>query len=174
MITLPTLLEDPKFKEYFCKVPKLPYAATRLPQPWEVQMRLKGKKGWTIEKLDTYKGAFLLVNGYRKEGNLVDGAIVCKRIQFPPPMRVVRIKGKYKIVNGVRSQETRLVAWKPTLDIGEPDHHWCGYCRRPTVFGYYRTHHALPKTALGKGVELDPSILRCAICGASERIVSLK
>jgi hypothetical protein len=169
MITLPELLEDPKYKAYFCRKPELPAVALMCSTPpWQVHLRY-GRK-WEVLYADTYVEAFKALKPLLPE--ISDGAIVCKRFQSPPPMRIVKIKGKYKTVNGVTTQETKLVPWKPKLPMAEADHYWCGYCRRPTVFAYFSKHHALGLQS--PGVPVDSSVMRCSICGASERLVTLR
>jgi RNase P subunit RPR2 len=49
-----------------------------------------------------------------------------------------------------------------SLQPEDEEHHWCKYCRRPTVFKYYTSHKRLGT--------VDPWVRRCCICGASERI----
>lgn len=172
MISLPELLEDKLYRAYFQTIPKLPRAAY-LPStpPWRVLIRVK-EGSWYSCYEKTYAAAFTTLKSYRLV--LLDGAIISRRVQFPVFERVVRIKGKYVLVNGEKRQVTRATAWKPKLDPYETTHYWCPYCRRPTVFGYYKKHHAIPVSRIGVAVELDPSILRCAICAASERLVTLK
>lgn len=167
MITLPELLEDPIYKAYFCRKPELPEVAYMCSTPpWQLHVRTG--RTWLVASFDTYSLAFKALKPSLH--SVSDAAIVCKRYQSPPPYRTVRIKGKYKVINGIRSQETRLVQWKPKLPMAEADHYWCGYCRRPTVFAYFRKHHALSDNA----VPIDSSVQRCTICGASERLVTLR
>lgn len=165
MISLRELLQDPIYKAYFSKIPKLPRSALQCSTPpWRVLFKTNGR--WKSVNADTYKNAYLIL----KRSGFEDGAISCRRVQFQPPIRNVRIKNKFYIDNdGNKKQVVRSVTWRPKLPEAEQSHNWCPYCRRPTVFAYYRKHHAL-----SLNVELDPSVLRCGICGASERIVTLK
>lgn len=177
MITLPELLKDQVYKRYFLQNPKLPLSVYAGPTPpWRVLARLHSRDGkWVSINYEKYVGAFGRIKTALREEDLIDGAIVCRRMQFKPPTRTVRIKGKY-FTNpaGERVQVTQSVVWKPKLDPVEPWHNWCPYCRRPTIFNYFGKHHALPAAKIGKGVDLDSSVLRCSICGASERLVTLK
>lgn len=165
MISLRELLQDPIYKKYFVTIPKLPDAAYKCSTPpWRVLYR--DTTGWKSRNATTYKEAFLIL----KESDFLDGAITCRRLQFSPPTRRVRLKGKYYLLqDGTKQQVVRDIIWRPKLDSFESTHYWCPYCRRPTIFSYYRKHHAM-KTQ----VQLDPSVLRCSICGVSERIVTLK
>ena len=177
MITLPELLDnDVRFAKYFQKVPRLPPVASRCSTPpWRILFKTHDHPGWMSRNARTYADAFRFIVPLYKKLELIDGAIVCRRMQFGPPQRIVRIKGKYtKNAQGESIQLTRLVDWKPQIPTDESWHNWCPYCRRPTVFAYFRKHHALPSNKDGKGVDVDPSVLRCSICGASERLVTLK
>lgn len=165
MISLRELLKDPIYKKYFTTLPELPASAFKCSTPpWRVIYR--DESGWKARNASSYREAFSVLKG----SNFIDGAITCRRIQFDPPIRRVRLKGKfYMLPDGTKQQVVKDIVWKPKLPGDETWHNWCPYCRRPTVFSYYRKHHAL-KTS----VELDPSVLRCAICGVSERIVTLR
>ena len=170
MISLLELLEDKEYRQFFQKIPKLPSAAY-LPStpPWRVLIRVQGGS-WKSSYEKTYAEAFETLKYYKPL--MIDGAIISRRVQFPVFQKIVRIKNSYVIVNGERRQVTKPVNWKPKLDPYESAHYWCPYCRRPTVFGYYRKHHAIPQNFAGVGI--DPFVLRCSICAASERLVTLK
>ena len=165
MIGLRELLADPIYKKYFVTVPKLPDCATKCSTPpWRVLFR--DQHGWKSTFAETYHEGFKVL----KDNSFLDGAIISRRFQFAPPSRIVRVKGKFYIApDGTKQQVKKSVTWRPKLDPYETRHNWCPYCRRPTIFSYYRKHHALSTL----GVEIDPSVLRCGICGASERLVTL-
>ena len=171
MLSIHDLLEDSRYKEYFCRVPKLPAhaksGAAETPA-WVLYVRYHGESRWRKKECVTYPEAFKKLKMLIKRGRVADAAINCKRYSFAPPMRLVRIKGKYMVgTDGVRRQATKFVEWRASLPADEPDEHrWCPYCRRPTVFKWYSRHPALSKL----GVDIDPSVRRCCICGASERI----
>jgi hypothetical protein len=165
------LVKDPAYRKYLQTKPKLPAVAKsrahRSP-PWVVYVQRRADGPWGKKEFWKYSEAFKFLAKALKLG-VHDAAINCKRIGFEPPSRFVRIKGKFVTgSDGERRQATKVVPWKPRLLPEDPDHEWCMYCRRPTIFNYYRRHKAL------KGVEyLDTTVRRCCICGASERIALL-
>ena len=169
MLTINDLLEDSHYKEYFLKVPKLPvHPPSAL--PWRVFLLLKQNDGsppkWGSKDFHTYKEAFLFFKRKRATGNVMDGAINCRSASFGPPMRWAKIKGKF--VKG--QQAMKQIAWQPVLDPNDThEYMWCPWCRRPTAFQYYGKHRAL---RFSSGLQVDPSVRRCHICGASERIAN--
>lgn len=174
MITLPELLKDPKYKEFFCKVPK-----TTVPkpgqQPWRLFIQREPGGPWAKKEYEKYADAFRRVAVDLKSGRLHDGAIQSRGIAFAPPTRVARItkggKPVYQVgSDGKRQQKTVTVRWQPRLDRTDEPHIWCTYCRRPTVFRWFKTHHSIRGTALDGLV--DPSQRRCTICGVREEFVT--
>lgn len=167
------LLTDQQYKDFICKAPKLPLAAL-LPYsgPWVVYVQKKPDGPWGRKTFNTYKEAFMFFKRCLKLG-VHDLAFNCKRVAFEPPARRVRLKGKFvQGSDGVKRQATKMVRWaipaKLLLDEPAHDYEWCMYCRRPVAFRYYLHHPAV------KGLtQVDPSVRRCCICGASERIAML-
>jgi hypothetical protein len=164
------LLNDVVYRRYLEQKPKLPPVAmsrTHPTGPWVVyvQREVDGKWGrkyfWKYGKALKFMLKFL-------EAGAHDAALNCRRVGFYPPSRRVRIKGKYVLgSDGVERQATKVVVWRPRKELlgdGQPEHHWCMYCRRPTVFIHYSRHKALGDMAV------DQSVPRCCICGASARI----
>lgn len=169
MITIHDLLKDTTYKQFICQQPSLPPHMTRALKPWRLMVQLKGEQHWRMKRFGTYSEAFKAMKKILPRA--ADATINCPALGFVAPTRVVRIKGKFH-TNG--QQLTRLVTWKAAMPMGEfEEHHWCPYCRRPSVFKRFRRHHALQGNAIG-GLPIDPSLLRCSICGASENIVSLR
>lgn len=183
MLSIHDLLEDSQYKEFFCRVPALPPHVLYNPEakPWRLYVKLHKDSRWHTKDYRTYKEAFVKLRSMLPK--IADGAITCKVKDFPPPYRIVRIKGKYQTdkngkfildAQGKKKQITKMVYWKPQMPMDEfQEHTWCPYCRRPSIFDYFLSHHALPPRKLG-GMPIDPSVLRCVICGASERIVNLR
>lgn len=174
MLTIHDLLEDSRYKEFFCKVPNLPdHLTSPGRKPWRLYVLLKGESDWRTKDCATYAEAFKRLKKLLPRA--ADATINCPGFSFDPPVRIVRIKGKYKINSrGEKQQVTKMVTWKPRIPPDEyEEHEWCPYCRRPTVFKRYFKHHALKPRKVG-GLPIDPAVLRCAICGASERIVTLR
>lgn len=165
-LTIEDLLEDSHYKEFFCKVPKLPPSPSVQP-PWRLFVQLKGEKRWRVRNFDTYQEAFKFFSKLRKKGKIHDAAINCRRMSFAPPIVMERIPGKYIMgSDNKRRPAYRRAEWKPAVpdDLEVPE--WCPWCRRPTVFKYYTKHHALNRL----GLPIDPSTPRCGICGASTRV----
>jgi hypothetical protein len=161
VLTIHELLEDPRYKEFFLKVPPMPRVYRQQQMlPWRVYIQRETDGPWAKKDFPTYRQAFALFKRYLPEVH--DAAIVSRAVAFAPPHRFVRIKGKYLIdKRGNKVQVTKLVVWKPKLPAEEQDHHWCPYCRRPTVFRFYRIHHAF-----GKGIDFGlDNVQRCTICG---------
>lgn len=171
MLTIVDLLEDPIYKAYFCRVPKLP-ATTSISPPWRLYVLKKGEKQWRRKDFPTYTAAFKTLKKMLKQGVVKDAAIHCKRMSFAPPVRMMKIRGKYvRGSDGVNRPAKKRVDWQPRVpgDIFD-EHEWCPWCRRPTVFNYYTKHPALNRL----GMPIDPSIPRCCICGASKRICNYR
>lgn len=137
-LTFRELLQDPIFKAWMKKVPTL-RANPAKGEPWRVYGKTDGY--WGKKEFFHYPQAFNWVA--RHLSRLEDCAIHCKRQPFRPPV--------VKDSHGLKHN------WPMP-----PKHRWCGLCRRPTVFGYFNKHHALP------GV-LAPYERRCSICGVREK-----
>lgn len=176
MITLPELLEDARYKKYFCTPPKMLIIPGQ--KPWQIKVQLEQGGSWRKKEFATYVEAFNAIRPYLKDGRLYDGAIRSRSIAFGPPERIAKIvkngRPVYHTRNGKRVldnegrpiQLTKVVLWRPKLDASEETHIWCTYCRRPTVFQWFTSHHALRTSGLHGMV--DPSDRRCTICGARE------
>lgn len=181
MITIHDLLEDPIYKAFFCKVPPLPAHTVKNPnaRPWRLFVKYKGESDWRSRDFKSYKEAFIKLKSLLPR--VTDASITCKSNTFDPPFRVVRVKGKFHTdkqgryildAEGRKKQITRMVPWKAKMPADEfEDHVWCPYCRRPTVFKYFISHHALPLKRTG-GMPIDPTVMRCSLCGASSRLVN--
>lgn len=172
MITIVDLLEDSRYKEYFCQVPKLAVPPVNGAKPWRVFLKLKKNRQWAQKDFATYPEAFKYFKKALKRGLILDGAINCRRQSFAPPIRYAKIRGKFiEGSDGVKRQATKRVEWQPKLNADEYDEHqWCPWCRRPTVFKYFARHRVLN----GSGIAIDPSVPRCMICGASTRVATYR
>lgn len=160
MITIHELLDDPKFKEFFLKPPPMPrvYREQAL-KPWRLYVQRETGGRWSKKDCSTYTEAFRLFKVWRPQAH--DAAIVSKAVAFAPPSRRVRIKNKFVVgSDGVKRQATKAVPWRMSLPDGEGIHDWCVYCRRPTIFRYFSSHHAFPKNE-----QFDIASRRCTICG---------
>lgn len=165
MIPMSELLKDPAYKKFLLSKPKVPrHQKTMGGTPWVVYVQKEIDGSWGKKEFPKYSDAFKFFKAWLKKG-AHDLAINNRRFGFDPPLRFARIKGKYvKGTDGVTRQATKAVPWKvpARLAADQPDHHWCKYCRRPTVFKFYASHKRLG--------QCDPSVPRCCICGASARI----
>lgn len=180
MITLPELLEDARYKAFFTTPPKM---LKPLPgqKPWRVMIQRKQDGPWAKKETETYADAFRIIRHNLRAGTLYDGTIQSRGIAFGPPVRIAKVtrggKPVYHTRDGKRVlgpdgkpiQKTVVVEWKPKLDPSDDPHTWCTFCRRPTVFRWFRSHHALRKAGLQDIVDL--SHRRCTICGAREDFI---
>lgn len=180
MITLNELLDDKRFRAFFSTAPKM---TKPLPgqKPWRVLIQKKQGGPWAKKEVETYADGFRIIRQNIRAGALYDGTIQSRGIAFGPPIRVAKVtKGGHPVwhtrngkailgPDGQRIQKTVAVEWKPKLDPADETHTWCTFCRRPTVFRWFRSHHALRAANLQELV--DPSDRRCTLCGARESFV---
>lgn len=169
-ITIKELLRDPRFKEYFVKPPVLPDHYTPETLPWRLFIRKQGETIWRSKRFGTYRQAF---DGFKKMLPVsADAAINCPSLDFLPPIRNVRVRGKTITVRGGHKKPyIRSMVWKPQLDADMENHYWCSYCRRPTIFKYTTMK---TRSVHGFVVPSSEPAYRCSICGASDRLVSLR
>lgn len=167
MIRMLELLEDPAYRSFLTTKPTMP-RHLRDPQvmssaPWVVYVQRESGGRWGRKSFWKYKDALKFLNDCLYKHHVWDAALNNKRFGYDPPRKIVRIKGKFKVDSrGVKRQVTKAIIWKPKLTEGEDEHHWCRYCRRPTVFKFYSRHKVLG--------EVTSDVPRCCICGASARI----
>lgn len=161
MLNIHELLEDEQYKKYFLTRPPMPQAP-RIAPPWRLYVQLEPGGRWAKRDAFDYKEAVVAFARLRKRG-LHDASITCRPIAWDPPSRIVRVKGKFaKNSKGELVQVTREVFWKPKVPADEEQHLWCPYCRRPTIFRPFATHHAF---AGEYKMMMDPGASRCTICG---------
>lgn len=168
MIPMSELVQDKTYRKFLETKPVLPPIARSKKMaaspPWVVYIQREPEGKWGKKEFWKYSEAFHFMRLWLKKG-AHDAAINCKRIGFDPPTRLARIKGKFvRGSDGKMRQATKFVPWVlPTaMVMDQPEHHWCRFCRRPTVFKFYSKHRRLGA--------VDPGISRCCICGASARI----
>ncbi len=166
MIPMSELLTDPTYRRFLETKPETPEAASArsMSPQWVVYIQKDVNGPWGKRSFRKYKKALKFFQAWMERG-CHDAAINNKRIAFDPPSRFVRIKGKYvEGSDGKRRQATKRVVWRvpARLAMDQPEHEWCRYCRRPTVFKYYSKHKRL-------GV-VRQDVRRCCICGAAETI----
>lgn len=167
MITLDELLQDPDYRRYFARTPRLKNT-NRVYPPWTLYLQHSETGKWHSKGYDKYSDAYHAYKSLHEKGRVKNAAIASMGQGFRAPTKVVKVRGKYHIdAKGVKRQVTKLITWKPRLPIEEADHQWCPYCRRPTIFRLFNQHHAL-NHLVSQGITINPNIPRCSICGASE------
>lgn len=142
-----------------------------------VQREANGK--WAKKDFDSYAVAANFAISLLRKGAW-DLAVHSRSVSYGPPGRWVNItknglpvyltKGegkekKYVLRDGKKVRKQKFVPMHVP-----PGHAWCPHCRRPTVFRWFRSHHAFPKTK--PEVAFDPSHLRCTICGIRESSIN--
>lgn len=163
------LLKDPTYRKFLETKPSTP-RVSRDPKvvkspPWVVYVQKEANGSWGKKEFWKYSEAFHFFKIWMRRG-AHDATINNKRVPTNPPSRLVRIKGKFVVgSDGKSRQATKYLVWKPPLQPEDEVHHWCKYCRRPTVFKYFTKHKRLGR--------VDATVRRCCICGASERIAML-
>lgn len=167
LITLKELLRDPAYRAYFTKVPQLPEHYTPENMPWKLMILKPTENIWRTKRMGTYEEAFA---GLKKLLPFISNAAInCPPLGFMPPTRTVRLKGKY---DRKGKQLTRTTMWLPQI-AGDMEHHdWCPHCRRPSIF-----HLATLSRPRKENTYVTPRgepVIRCIICGSSERVVNLR
>lgn len=161
------LVTDRTYRRFIETEPDLPAIASDKTKmktpPWVVYVQKDEFGKWGSKSYWKYSKALKFMHKALRYG-VWDVAISCRRMGFNPPERLVKIKGKFvEGSDGKMRQATKYLPWKPKIDTATvEEHHWCKYCRRPTVFKWYSKHGRL-------GV-VDSTVPRCCICGASARI----
>jgi len=168
LISMNELLRDPTYRAYFLKAPALPshYGPERL--PWKLLVLKQGETVWRSKRFGTYQEAF---EGFKRmRPHISNAAINCPSLDFMPPIRTFRVKGKTVKVGNKVMPLMKSRVWTPQLTYDMADHNWCPYCRRPSIF-----RMALPAKRSVGGFIIEPiPAIRCIICGASESIVNLR
>lgn len=171
MIPMSELIKDPTYRKFLETQPKTPKISRNQTMqkspPWVVYVQREADGPWAKKECWKYSEAFKVFRHWLKKG-AHDATINNKRYPTPPPSRLVKIKGKFVTgSDGKRRQATTYVTWRlpAAMSLDQPTHHWCLYCRRPTVFKYFSKHKRMGN--------VDSSVRRCCICGSSERIAML-
>lgn len=144
-VTFRELVRDPVYRQWL-KTPPLG-GFTKFAK-FRVYVQREKDGNWAKKDFDDFKAAYSFLAKNFKSWH--DASLTCRNEQSRPP--VVRHKGKRQY-------------YAPLLLI--PGHTWCPYCRRPTVFDYFSTHH----TFAAKGMKPLPYKRRCGICGVAETAI---
>lgn len=168
LITIHELLEDERYRKYFETVPVLPgHYHNGGHRPWRLMVSVKGENKWRSKHLETYEEALEQIT--RIMPKITNGAINSPGLNFMPPIRHARVKNRLD----PKTKKPIIVSrvWTPQLEADMPQHHWCGYCRRPTIFG----HKALRARMLN-GYRLDASSVafRCMLCGSNAELMDIR
>lgn len=168
VVPMSELIGERVYARYLESKPALPphmrNKRLALSPPWVVYVQKRVDGPWGKREFWKYKKALQFFHRALELG-VHDAALNCKRYAFEPPIQMARIRGKYvRGSDGKRRQATTRVYWKLPLklQIDQPEHEWCMYCRRPTVFKYYSRHKRLGT--------VTQDVRRCCICGSSEKI----
>jgi len=170
LITIRELLADPEYKKYFTTVPQLPDHYTPETKPWRLLLQLKGDSTWKSKRFGTYKEAFA---GFKLVlPKIQDAAINCPGLNFNPPMRTVRVKGKFHTTGKQQGQPiVKTIVWKPRLEADHLQHYWCAYCRRPSVFV---VKGMAPRMINGFRLPATHVAFRCGICGSNSNLMDIR
>jgi hypothetical protein len=169
LITIRELLRDPKYREFFIKIPELPPHYTPEVKPWKLLVLKEGETKWRAKRYGTYREAF---DGFKRMLPLItNAAINSPALTFMPPVRTVRVKGKFVVVRGKQKPVIKSLVWKPQITSDMEPHIWCSHCRRPSIF---KNVVVKPREVGGFAIPTVAPVMRCIICGASERIVDLR
>lgn len=170
LITIHELLRDPMYREYFTKAPKLPdhYVSNPEAMPWKLYVLKRGEDKWRTKRFHTYREGFA---GLKKMLPIIEnGSLNCPALSFMPPIKNFRVKGKY-LDAAKKKPMMKTKVWQPKLEADQPKHNWCPHCRRPSIFIFANKPFISPS---GTKIPMGEPMMRCMICGASERVVDLR
>jgi hypothetical protein len=168
LITIHELLDDEKYAKYFNTVPVLPdHYYNDGVTPWRLMVNMKGEHGWRSKRFEAYDEALEALE--MRMSRVANAAINCPAVNFMPPIRHARVKNRLH----PKTKKPLIVSrvWVPQLSGEMPQHHWCGYCRRPTIFG----HKAMPAKMMGE-FRVPPSSVayRCTLCGSNADLMDIR
>jgi hypothetical protein len=171
------LQENRAFKEFFRTKPKVP-THLRGNECWRVYVQMKAGGPWAKRDYTSYPEAANFALRLVKKGAW-DLTVHSRAISFAPPGRWVNLtkrgapvyltqNGKPVLRDGKKVRKQKFVPMHMP-----PGHIWCPHCRRPTVFRWFRKHHAFIQDPEAEfKVVYDPAHLRCTICGIRESSVN--
>jgi len=174
LIPLGDLLEDKTFRKFFTETPPMyPHQAARS-DGWRLWVRFNQTSPWRRKDVTHYQSGVDYVLPRIEDGSIHNAVLQCRGVSYKPPTRRFLVRdpktGKpMLVVDGKGNVSKKVVekVWAPSSELIQEygPHDWCFYCRRPTVFAYFRKHHAFIGTPLEP--YFDGSIRRCAVCGIS-------
>lgn len=174
MIPIGELLEDKTFQKFFTTTPHMyPHQAARV-DGWRLWVKFNANSPWRRKDVAQYQSGVNFVLSRLDDGTIYNAVLQCRGVSYKPPTRKFLIrdpKTQQPVLvvdsKGRVSKKVLEKVWAPDSGLIQEygPHDWCFYCRRPTVFAYFRKHHAFAGTALEP--YYDGSIRRCAVCGIS-------
>lgn len=170
LISIHELLRDRQYRECFLKPPTLPPHYGPDNKPWKLIVLKQGEHAWRSKRFGTYQEAFAGLKTMLP--SIINGAINCPALDFMPPTKNYKVKGKFVGAGTRRKPLIVTKVWKPQLTDDMADHDWCGYCRRPSIFR--SAILARPSRAGNYTAVAGEPEQRCIICGASVRINPLR
>jgi hypothetical protein len=170
LITIRELLSDPEYRKYFTTVPVLPSHYTPDALPWRLLVQKSGEHVWRSKRFGTYQEAFA---GFKTMlPKIENAAINCPGLNFMPPVRTVKVKGKFHTEGRDKGKPViKTLVWKPRLEPDHSAHYWCGYCRRPTTF----VDKGLgARTLNGFRLPATRVAFRCSVCGSNSELMDIR
>lgn len=168
-ITLKRLLKDPIYRKWFSTKP-----AQGAQGRWRVWFKETPTSPWEEKEFPSWKKGFKFVQA--NINNFYDMALANPSHAYSPPVVIwKRTKNpKTEIITKHRRHYVPPVAEDADRMIDNHKHAWCPYCRRPTIFTYFRRHHSYYTRVnfLGKPYDTNSQERICLICGV--RLVFIK
>lgn len=135
-LTLKELLNDKAYAKWITITPRISVKGAS--KPWMIYAKKTKKGPWAKSEVATYDQALKWAMKHLDE--YYDIVIHSRRQAFRPPLL----------------KKAGVNHFWPT----PTGHVWCPYCRRPTLFLNFSSHHAIPKK-----YPLQSYEKRCSICG---------
>jgi hypothetical protein len=158
-ITTAQLVRDPVYRQFLRTPPVMPPRESRTDSYRWYYYALREQGGaWARVATRTYGEAYVRLRGDLPR--FYDVVISSRSVSFQPP----------KIGEGKKAKPWSFQQAFPDADSS---YRWCFYCRRPTRFLHFLTHHALPlqqvsaEPLVTKRIVV-PDVLRCEVCGVGE------
>ena len=154
--TIRSLMEDPTYRAYMKRVPRLP-ANLRTGDPWQVWAD-RGEGRWATVLRPTYADAWRTFLTLYRSDNRPDVTVVSRRMFYAPPGEWYKVRVRDKSQIGAHIE----YRWRQTFFWDEIDLHWCGRCRRPVYWmPLFSNHHAVKRFPAAA----EDDNYRCIICG---------
>lgn len=168
LMSIHELLEDEKYAKFFETNPILPdHYYNDGQRPWRLMVLIKDETKWRSKRYETYDEALEQIQKIMPR--IANGAINSPGLNFMPPIRHAKVKNRVH----PKTRRPLIISrvWMPLIDGDTPPHHWCGYCRRPTIFG-----HKAMRARMMNGFQSDVSEVayRCLLCGSRASLMDIR